>query len=337
MRLGYKGGVSASQIGSFVRQMVRRPSLGLVENLLGRAPWRRLPNERPWTDEEGALERIAAGRRKGSFDSELAGQLESWVRDGYVVVDGAIESGDLDEFSAGLDGLWSAALPRPGLKLYDLRESVEGPVRTLTHAQVLALPAAERQRMREASAWRTHGFHRYNLAGLRIYRNRRLRRLASAIFGCAARPFASISFLYGSRQALHQDMAVFHIYPHNFLIGAWVACEDIDPSSGPLVFLPGSHRAPPFPGFTDYPQTNLRTVDAERNAEYYRYIEGLAARYPRREFLAKRGQVLLWHGMLVHGGAPVTEPSRTRRSFVVHYHARHADRANQVLGPFNWT
>jgi hypothetical protein len=36
-------------------------------------------------------------------------------------------------------------------------------------------------------------------------------------------------------------------------------------------------------------------------------------------FLARKGQVLLWHGCLVHGGSPVADASKTRRSFVVHY------------------
>ena len=67
----------------------------------------------------------------------------------------------------------------------------------------------------------------------------------------------------GSEQALHQDMAVFHIWPCNFLIGAWIACEDVAEGSGPLVLYPGSHRAPFFPGFTQYPQTNLRTAYRE--------------------------------------------------------------------------
>ena len=72
----------------------------------------------------------------------------------------------------------------------------------------------------------------------------------------------------GSEQALHQDMAVFHIYPHDYLIGAWIACEDIVRESGPLVFYPGSHRTPLFPGFTDYPQTNLRTAGPDLARRY---------------------------------------------------------------------
>jgi len=103
----------------------------------------------------------------------------------------------------------------------------------------------------------------------------------------------------GSEQALHQDMAVFHIWPCNFLIGAWIACEDVAEGSGPLVLYPGSHRAPFFPGFTQYPQTNLRTADRETFRRYQDYVDDLATRFERREFRATKGQVLFWHGILI--------------------------------------
>jgi putative oxidoreductase len=38
-------------------------------------------------------------------------------------------------------------------------------------------------------------------------------------------------------QRLHQDMAVFHVQPRGFLIGCWIACEDIAPDSRPLTTL----------------------------------------------------------------------------------------------------
>ena len=140
----------------------------------------------------------------------------------------------------------------------------------------------------------------------------------------------------GSEQALHQDMAVFHIYPYNHLLGAWIACEDVGPDAGPLVLYRGSHRAPFFDGFTDYPQTNLRTADDEGAAAYTRYVESLADRYERHEFHPRKGQVLLWHGMLIHGGAPVERPDASRKSMVLHYASRGADRGREVHGPFRW-
>ena len=127
-----------------------------------------------------------------------------------------------------------------------------------------SLSPADRHRLRDASDWRIHGFHYVNSAAKRLYWDRGLAGIASRIFGRRARPIAAINFMSGSEQELHQDMAVFHIFPHNYLIGAWIACEDIAPESGPLVIYPGSHRAPFFPGFTDYPQTNLRTTDPKK-------------------------------------------------------------------------
>ncbi|MFM7170537.1 MAG: hypothetical protein ACKOYH_06760 [Cyanobium sp.] len=36
-------------------------------------------------------------------------------------------------------------------------------------------------------------------------------------------------------------------------------------------------------------------------------------------FLPKRGDVLIWHGALIHGGTPMANPALTRRSLVCHY------------------
>jgi ectoine hydroxylase-related dioxygenase (phytanoyl-CoA dioxygenase family) len=224
----------------------------------------------------------------------------------------------------------------PHLDLLDLRDAPDAPPRTVSHAELLARDPAARARMRELSDWRIHGFHYLNAPARRLFDSPRLIALASRLFGKPARPFAVINFMKGSRQHLHQDMAVFHIHPWNYLIGAWIACEDISPESGPLVFYPGSHRAPFFEGFADYPQTNLRTADEALAAAYQRYADDVASRYPRQEFLPRAGQVLLWHGMLVHGGAAVLRPGTSRKSMVIHYTVRGADRAKEIRGPVRW-
>jgi hypothetical protein len=41
-----------------------------------------------------------------------------------------------------------------------------------------------------------------------------------------------------------------------------------------------------------------------------------------RLFTAQRGDVLLWHAALRHGGSEVVDDSLTRQSFVVHYSTR---------------
>jgi phytanoyl-CoA hydroxylase len=301
-----------------------------VRRALGRtAPsWTREPNVLPWLDRADALDRIA--------DDPDAPLLRRWIEDGYVVVDDVVDRADIDAMVTMLDGLWDAPTPIPHLVLLDLREGPGEPARAVPHAEVLGWDRSRRERVRTASDWRIHGLHYLDAAARRIFSSRGLRDLAGRLFGRRARPFAAINFMKGSRQHLHQDMGVFHIYPHNYLLGAWIACEDIAADSGPLVLYPGSHRAPFFPGFADYPQTNLRTADERLAAAYEAYVEEVANRFPRHEFLARRGQVLLWHGMLVHGGAPVERPGATRKSMVLHYSVRGADRAKEVRGPVRW-
>jgi phytanoyl-CoA hydroxylase len=301
----------------------------LRNGLLGGPSWRRRPNDLPWFDRPDALATL--DRRAG--DRTL---LEQWVRDGYVVVDGVVDLADVDAMVARLDGLWDATLPIRGLELLDLREEPGAPPRAMSHAELLALDPARRRRLREASEWRIHGLHYFDAAARRIYLDRRLRHLAGTILGRRARPMATINFMVGSEQELHQDMAVFHIFPHNHLIGAWIACEDVDADCGPLVLYPGSHRVPMFADFDDYPQTNLRTAGVETAARYHAWVDEVARRFERHEFVARKGQVLLWHGMLIHGGAPIVRRGSSRRSMVIHYTVRGADRAREVVGPFNW-
>ncbi len=38
-------------------------------------------------------------------------------------------------------------------------------------------------------------------------------------------------------------------------------------------------------------------------------------------FLAKKGDILIWHANLIHGGLPVVNPALTRKSMVIHYYA----------------
>lgn len=310
------------RVRSGIERAARRTLYG------SRPTWKRRPNLLPWFDRPDAL-----GGLDGDADREL---LEHWVRDGYVVVDDVVDREDIDRMVAVLDGLWDAAEPIVNLTLLGLREDADAEPRDVSHADLLRLERAHRHRIRDVSDWRIHGFHYVNEAAHRIYWNPRLRVLANRIFGRRARPIAAINFMTGSQQALHQDMAVFHIYPHNYLLGAWIACEDIAPESGPLVFYPGSHRAPFFPGFTDYPQTNLRTADRPTARAYQDYVDGIARRFERREFRARKGQVLFWHGMLIHGGAAVARRGVSRKSMVIHYAVRGADVAREVRGPFNW-
>ena len=54
--------------------------------------------------------------------------------------------------------------------------------------------------------------------------------------------FSTINFLTSTQQPLHSDYSHFGTIPELLLIGTWIALEDIDPESGPLQIVPGSHK-----------------------------------------------------------------------------------------------
>ncbi len=50
----------------------------------------------------------------------------------------------------------------------------------------------------------------------------------------------------------------------------------------------------------------------------------------------KKGDAILTHGLLVHGGDKIRDRSLTRYSSVIHYTVPGGDRMHEVEGPFNW-
>jgi len=120
---------------------------------------------------------------------------------------------------------------------------------------------------------------------------------------------------------LHRDSIVVPTPRFGHLVAAWIALEDIKPASGALVYVPGSQKLPFYefaPG--EYMFDGGRMGDREaRVAMEFHAEESKRRGLEPRLFLAPRGEVLLWHSALLHGGAPVTDESLTRKSFVVHY------------------
>lgn len=318
-----------ARIGKAKSDAARRGDGGPID-------WTALAGHEAWFDREDALGHVQARLERGELSAEQAGLLRDWIVDGYVILPGAVDLADIDGVNDYVDNLLRTDVADPDITFlgFTLDEAAGGAA--VPHADLVRLPPAERLAKARLSPWRIHELWTRCEAARRIYQNRRLAEAASLIFGCPAYPRSTINFYLGSQQELHQDMTVFHVFPGNYLIGAWVACEDISADSGPLVFSPGSHRAAPYPKFANHPQDTLRTCPLEEYAGYYAYTNALAAQHGTRQFLARKGDVLLWHGMLVHGGSPVRDPSLTRRSMVIHYLREGVDQTASVVGPYNW-
>jgi ectoine hydroxylase-related dioxygenase (phytanoyl-CoA dioxygenase family) len=289
----------------------------------------------PWFEQRGALGRAREVARRHGLGDEGEAWLRHWAEKGYFIVPRAVDTAGMAKYADDFDRIWWMDRSIAGLTLSDVTIAGEYHVH-ISHEKLLQYSVEERKEAYRVSNWRVGEFYQSSEAARAIYRDVCLAKVCGAILDTPAVPHFSLSFSKGSQQLLHQDTCVFHVWPRNALVGVWIAAEDISSASGPLEFYPGSHREPLFPAFTNYPQTQRRTAPQPLAAEYDDYVKRIAAKYPKEVFLAKAGDALFWHGMLIHGGAPVTDPATTRKSMVIHYMPEGANRGHEVVGPFNW-
>lgn len=146
--------------------------------------------------------------------------------------------------------------------------------------------------------------------------------LKQLLMSCWGRPpfaFQTLNFPVGTQQHLHSDAVHFHSEPAGFMCGIWVALEDIHPDAGPLKYLPGSHRLPYLHAHdVGVKQAPGVTPDQRIFHDHWSSLEWRHGFVPQL-FTPKLGQALIWTANLIHGGAKVRDPQRSRWSQVTHY------------------
>jgi phytanoyl-CoA hydroxylase len=109
-------------------------------------------------------------------------------------------------------------------------------------------------------------------------------------------------------QALHQDNLFLQAHPETCL-AAWIAIDDCDAENGGLVVIPGSHK--------------IQILCPDDAADPEESFTGATITVPqgatRVQTEMKAGDVLFFHGSLVHGSRPNRSPHRFRRSLIFHY------------------
>lgn len=144
----------------------------------------------------------------------------------------------------------------------------------------------------------------------------------SALLGGEAILFQSINFIQGSEQPTHSDSIHMTTFPLGGLLGVWIALEDISEENGPLHYYPGSHKLPYYLN-SDYNNEGNRFFLGDKTYKAYEQMieQKIALTQLKKEtFLAKKGDVLIWHANLFHGGEPHINKNKTRKSMVFHYY-----------------
>jgi len=127
----------------------------------------------------------------------------------------------------------------------------------------------------------------------------------------------------------HQDDYLNPPFVNGHYAGVWFALDDIDPDAGPFEYVPGSHNhlevcrgekirsALPsekannssWPKFSEEILNELYEAEIKKN------------NWEVKSWAGKKGDVLIWHGFLLHRGSKPKNPELFRPTIITHYSA----------------
>lgn len=274
-----------------------------------------------WVDRDDAGQEIERRRQTGILSQAEAGQLETLRQHGYCVLRPDFPGDLFSSLQDDVDRVWREQPP-------EVAFAYQGLLTRFTGAN-----GAARQ-----PSCRLADLHGWSEAARSLYLDAAIFRFVELAFGEPAVATQSLYFEWGSQQALHRDPMHVRMQHPAHLFAAWVALEDISADCGPLVYVPGSHRLPYYqfaPGQIVH-DDRRDGIEGIRRAEAWDQEYCNAAGLGPEPFLARRGDVLIWHHSLLHGGSVPADKGLTRKSFVIHYSTRRAmsQVSNTYLDPY---
>jgi hypothetical protein len=255
----------------------------------------------PWLDQDDALSQIDSRLQEKLITAHEAELCRGWAANGYVILNNLIDGKILDD-------VWGA---------------YEKAIRT-GKISVPPEPAGENDPYPDRSL----NPHKRIGAFCQLLKHPDLLHYIQLLMEREPKPLQTIAGHKGSQQGLHSDSIHMTTYPLGYLTAAWIAFEDIHPDSGPLVYYPGSHRLP----YVFSKDVGISEEDFKRegyapyHAKYEPYVRDLVKerRMQPHHFHAKKGDVLIWHANLVHGGSVRKNLQLSRRAVVCHFFVKKA-------------
>lgn len=216
--------------------------------------------------------------------------FESWINDGYIILPTLFNETQIENINKEI------------VRLKEKGTVYENYTQTKIHNAILKSAALK------GTAYNEH-----------------IVQFLSQIFRKDVVTFQSLNFNVGSQQKPHADNIHMTTFPHGYMAAAWIALEDIGENQGPISIFPGSHKLPVI-SREDIPSnsSNLLWNDTRLNEKYESQLEKLIIENNLKKeiYTPKKGDVLIWHYNLIHGGEPIKDHSKTRKSMVIHYFAK---------------
>lgn len=265
----------------------------------------------PWIDKKDAdIDGFVKQYERGKLlPYDLAEKMKFWQENGYVILDQAIATTWLDQLWSEVEELIEDHEQYPVNVRIDLPEYASHPVMAIKDVPETVL---------NGPFVKFLDFHDNSVIAKKIMLHENITAFLEAVFGDKVIGMQSLIFKYGSQQATHQDFAYVVSEIPSHLAASWIALEDVHIDSGPLVYYPGSHTVNKFNfgnGIFYNDQSKLHPGDFANYLDKACEEAGLG----KKTLLVRKGDVLLWHAALAHGGDEIRNPALTRKSYVCHY------------------
>lgn len=131
---------------------------------------------------------------------------------------------------------------------------------------------------------------------------------------------STIFFQEGSQQPIHRDTPYFWSEPNGGkFVGVWFALENADETNGKLEYIPKGHKLEM--DHVKFAKENQHISSTDLFGDFGKYIydlcmeDGLNLVSPN----INKGDIIIWHADLPHGGSKITKLGKTRYSCVAHY------------------
>lgn len=231
----------------------------------------------------------------------------SYRRDGFLVVPGVLDEAEVEEL------LVAAARPAPGT------------------GGAVALGDDRQEAGDDRPVQRVHMLHREQPVFERYLLHDRIVDVVAALTGPDVLALQTMLFLKppgSAGQGWHQDSYYIPTLPDS-LIGAWVALDEVDEDNGCLWVAAGSAVEPVYPDADGDARrggdAGLRGITPIRGAsdpdDARNDVAAVAAAYRDRwvPVPLHPGDMVVFHGHLLHRSYDNRSRTRARRSFVGHY------------------
>ena len=164
---------------------------------------------------------------------------------------------------------------------------------------------------RATDEWgRTHNQHWYDQVALKWLIEPRLEAPLRQCLDDAPEGIQTMYFWVGSEQGRHQDQ--FYLPG---CMSAWIALQDVDVQNGAMLVQPGSHKGRLIT------KDDLAEGGEFAGWDYNAAVDALCGRNGMAEVPVEvqQGNVVFFHGVLVHRGGPILKRGSFRHALANHY------------------